>query len=318
MSETTFAPGNHKAVHARFQAYRLGLLNAATTQELREHLRACASCLAAFEPFGELSSEEEERPGHVPLALLVLDDGRLAALPGAERALIEEHVTRCERCAGSRAFAARMRAAGPPRQSRSRLRWRLGFGAAAGAAVVAALALGVLRDRPTGRIRGDESPPPGRRTASASPSPPEAPSARTFHQIAPPPNPARPSVPIVQLGGTVRSGGGQVVRVPVGTAKLSLRVPPLLGVGPTARVRIDVTGPGGAALGHAALAHRALFGEHAPPAIEARAPEGSALRPGPYAVHVMSDEPDPALPGAFEQAEYGFRLELGPDPGATP
>lgn len=89
-----------------------------------------------------------------------------------------------------------------------------------------------------------------------------------------------------------------VVDIPAGSTLLPIRVPPLLGVGPDARVRIRVEGPGGADFGRVELANRQLFGTAAAPAIEARAPDGP-LPGGRYRVTVA---------GGGESATYGFAL----------
>ena len=104
-----------------------------------------------------------------------------------------------------------------------------------------------------------------------------------------------------------RGGLAPIVRVPRGATLLPIRVPPLLGVGPDARIRIRIDGPGGVSYGHAELAHRMLFGEAAPPALEAHAAVGP-LPAGHYRVAVVSDVPDPHAPGSFEGAEYDFEL----------
>jgi len=294
----------HAAIRARFPAYRTGLLDAASAQELRDHLRACAGCRTAFEPFAELASEEADgRLGHIPLALLAGWDAAAARLPGAERTLLEAHLSGCTACTEGVEFSRRMRAV--PR----RVGWgrRLGFAAGGAAALVATL-LVMMRDTPMRRAFDREAP-PAQVQAPAAPGP----------AVAPPSTPTRPQrrAAIVQLGNATRGGAPQVVRVPAGTTALPLRVPPLLGVGPAARIRIDVRGPGGAAFGHASLEHRALFGEAPPPAIEARAPDGEPLIAGHYDVSAVSDAPDPALPGSFEHADYGFELQLLVDP-STP
>ena len=65
---------------ARITAYRLGLLEPEETLEVREHLRACDTCREAFEPFRDLSEEEERRPGHLPIALLTRWDAFARAM----------------------------------------------------------------------------------------------------------------------------------------------------------------------------------------------------------------------------------------------
>jgi hypothetical protein len=92
----------------------------------------------------------------------------------------------------------------------------------------------------------------------------------------------------------------------------------LLGVRPEARIRIDVTGPGGGAYGHAEIEHRRLFGEAAPPAVNAVAPDGEALPAGHYDVSAVSDAADPDVPGQLERADYGFDLEWLAAPPAAP
>ena len=60
----------HASVRNRIPAYRHGLLEIEGAQEVRAHLRDCAECRAAFEPFREHTEDEENRPGHVPIALI--------------------------------------------------------------------------------------------------------------------------------------------------------------------------------------------------------------------------------------------------------
>jgi len=295
----------HETIRARFPAYRIGLLDAASTQEVRAHLRACADCGAAFAPFAELSSEEEDgRLGHVPLALLARWDLAAAGLPPAERALLEAHLSGCVPCTEGMEFSRRMRATA----RRTRWRGRLGLAAGGAAALVATL-LVMMRDT---SMRREAAPDGSPSVHAQAPTTPEG-------AVAPPSATSRPQLraAIVQLGNVTRGGAGQIVRVPAGTTHLPLRVPPLLGVGPTARIRIDVRGPGGAAFGHANLDHRSLFGETPPPALEASAPDGGALPAGHYDVSAVSDAPDPAAPGGFEHADYGFDLEVRVEP-ATP
>jgi hypothetical protein len=303
--ETHDFADDHAAVRAGFPAYRLGLLDAERAQALRVHVRDCAACRAAFEPFAETTSEEEDRPGHVALAILARWDRALAALPPAECELLEAHVAACKRCADSRAFARSLPA---PAARPGRAPWRLRVSLGAGAAIAAVLAIVVLRGTRANRP-GAESPSPGARPVT-TPAPTRSGGEPTSTR------PATTAAPVT-LGKARRSGAGQVVVVTPGTTALPLRVPPLLGVGPAARIEITVTGPGGTVLGRADLPHRALFGENAPPALEARAAQGSTLTAGPYDVRVVSDAPDPANPGAFEQADYGFLLEVGPESSST-
>jgi hypothetical protein len=133
--------------------------------------------------------------------------------------------------------------------------------------------------------------------------------APQVEQAAPAPLPAPVRAQVVALAGPTRGGPGQRVRIPRGASVLPIRVPPLLGVGPDARVRIHAFGPGGVSFGHAELAHGALFGEAAPPALDAQAPDGP-LPAGHYRVVVVSDVPNPHVPGSFEGAEYGFEVGL--------
>ena len=284
-------PNAHAAARASFAAYRLGLLDAERAQALREHLRGCDSCRAAFEPFLERTSDEEDRRGHVPLALLARSGAATAALSPGERELIDEHVRSCDRCADTRAFALGLYDVRPA----ARRPWRWRFALGTGAAIAAVLALVLVRD-----------------TVPPRPAPPTSTAPATPPAVAPPAvarGPVR-TAPVVTLG-TTRAAGGQVVRVASGTIALPLRVPPLLGVGPEARIRISVTGPHGLDAGSVELPHRALFGEDASPALEARAPSGTELPAGKYGVQEVSDLPDPATPGGFVQAEYGFTLEIG-------
>jgi len=280
----------HASVRRRIPAYRHGLLEPEGAQEVRAHLRDCADCRAAFEPFREHTEDEETRPGHVPISLISRWDVLAPRLADAERALIEGHFEACERCRTSREFGRTLRAARRPERTRTRRGW-MGFGTAAIAAIAAAVAIVVLRDKPA----------------------PDIAPAPHVEQAAPKTSPSAATAPVragtVALASPSRGGSTQAVRVPRGATVLPIRVPPLLGVGPDARITIRVDGPGGVPFGQAELAHRALFGDAAPAALEAQAPEGP-LPPGRYRVFVVSDVPDPQVPGTFEGAEYGFELGL--------
>jgi len=276
----------HASVLKRIPAYRQGLLEAEGTQEVRAHLRECADCRATFEPFRDSTEDEETRPGHVPIALISRWDVFAPRLADAERALLEGHFAACERCRTSREFGRSLRAARRPERPRSRPGW-FGFGTAAIAALTVVAAIAVLRERPAPRT-----------------AVPVEPSARkTSPDVAPAPVRAD----ILALASPSRGGLAPIVRVPRGASILPIRVPALLGVGPDARVRIRIDGPGGLSFGHSELAHKDLFGEAAPPALEAHAAEGP-LPTGHYRVVVVSDVRDPHAPGSFEGAEYDFEL----------
>ena len=263
-------------VLARIPAYRLGLLEPPSALEVREHLRGCAPCMNAFEPFTEISAEEETRFGHVPIALLVRWDLVASLLSHDERICLEAHLASCERCSESRAFAREIRALADVRPAPARRPW-LGFGTAAMAAVLAVAVVFALRDRPAPQ--------------TSIPAPVATPAPSTVAA------PLR--APIVTLGGVVRNGGPLVERVPRGATLLPIRVPPLLGVGPDARIHIRVDGPGGAEFGKTEVAHRRLFGPDAAPALEATAPEGP-LPEGHYKVTVE---------GGGESVTYDFDLK---------
>jgi hypothetical protein len=276
----------HASVRNRIPAYRHGLLDAGGAQEVRAHLRDCVDCRAEFEPFLDRTEDEEMRAGHVPIALISRWDVFAPRLAEAERALLEGHFETCERCRTSREFGRALRAGERSDQPRPRKGW-MGFGAAVIAAITAAVAVVVLRDQPA---------------AHNVPAPPvEQPARKTS------PTPVRART--VALASPMRGGEEAVVRVPRGATVLPLRVPPLLGVGPDALIRIRAFGPGGIPFGHAQLAHRALFGDSADPALDAQAPHGP-LPPGHYRVVVVSDVPDPQVPGSYEGAEYDFDLGL--------
>jgi len=276
----------HAGVLKRIPAYRHGLLEPEGAQEVRAHLRECDGCRAAFEPFRDMTEEEETRPGHVPIALISRWDVFEPRLADSERALLEGHFEACERCRASREFGRTLRAARRPERPRSRPGW-LGFGTAAIAALTVALAIVVLREKPAPRsaIPGEHA----ARTTSAGVAP----------------APVRAGT--LALASPSRGDAAPIVQVPRGATILPIRVPPLLGIGPDARIRIRAFGPSGVSFGHAEFAHRALFGEAAPPALDARAPAGP-LPPGHYRVVVVSDVPNPQVPGSFEGAEYGFDL----------
>jgi len=276
----------HAGVLKRIPAYRHGLLEPAGAQEVRAHLRECADCRAAFEPFRELSEDEETRPGHVPIALISRWDVLEPRLADSERALLEGHFQACERCRASREFGRTLRAARRPERPRSRPGW-WGFGTGAIAALMVIAAIVVLRE------------PPAPRRAI----PQEQAARKTAPGVAPAPMRAG----TLALASPSRGDSAPIVRVPLGATILPIRVPPLLGIGPDARIRIRAFGPGGVSFGHAELAHRALFGEAAAPALDAHAPEGP-LPAGHYRVVVVSDVPNPQVPGSFEGAEYGFDL----------
>ena len=280
----------HASVRSRIPAYRHGLLDAEGAQEVRAHLRECADCRAAFEPFLDRTEDEETRPGHVPIALISRWDVFAPRLADAERALLEGHFEACERCRTSREFGRALREGQRPDRPRARKGW-MGFGGAAIAAVAAAVVVMALRERPARRI----APAPPMEQSTRKPLPAVAPA------------PVRAA--IVALASPTRGGTEPIVRVPRGATVLPIRVPPLLGVGPDALIRIRAFGPSGVPFGHAELAHRALFGDAAEPALDARAPHGP-LPPGHYRVVVVSDVPDPQVPGSFEGAEYGFDLGL--------
>jgi hypothetical protein len=276
----------HASVLKRIPAYRHGLLEAEGAQEVRVHLRECADCRATFEPFRDPTEDEETRPGHVPIALISRWDVFEPRLADAERALLEGHFQACERCRTSREFGRTLRAARRPERPRSRPGW-LGFGTAAIAALTVVLAIVLLREKP----------------APPTAIPQEQAARKTSAGIAPAPVRAA----VLALASPSRGDSAPIVRVPVGATILPIRVPPLLGIGPDARIRIRVEGPGGVSFGDAELAHRALFGEAAPPALDVHAPEGP-LPPGHYRVVIVSDVPNPQVPGSFEGAEYEFDL----------
>lgn len=277
----------HAGVLKRIPAYRHGLLEAEGAQEVRAHLRECDDCRAAFEPFVDPTEDEDTRPGHVPIALISRWDVFAPRLAEAERALLEGHFEACERCRTSREFGRSLRAARRPDQGRSRRGW-MGFGAAAMAALAAVVTIVVLREKAGPRV---------------------VPAPAVEQQAPPSVAPAPVRAQVVALEGTSRGGAGQLVRIPRGATVLPIRVPPLLGVGPDARIRIRAFGPSGASFGHAELAHNALFGDAAPVALDAQAPDGP-LPAGRYRVVVVSDVPNPHVPGSFEGAEYGFEVGL--------
>jgi len=255
--------------------------------EVREHLRACDPCRDAFEPFRELSDEEGRRPGHLPIALITRWDTFAPLMTEDERTCLEEHFASCPRCREGRAFA-RLIPDMPSRDAAPTRRAWLGIGTGL-AAVLAAAAIVVLRGHSPS-------------TLASKPAPVTTPVAM------PKVEPAILKAPTLSLSGIDRGSSTEVVvRVPKGSTVLPIRVPPLLGVRPDARIRIRVEGPGGVDYGRAELAHRKLFGTGQTPSLEAQAPSGP-LKEGEYRVHVTSNVANPQAPGGFEGAEYGFDL----------
>ena len=273
---------------ARIPAYRLGLLEPDEAVDVREHLRACGACRDAFEPFREPSDEEERRPGHLPIALITRWDAFAPLMAEDERTCLEEHFASCPRCREGRAFARLLPDLRTRQAASERRRW-LGFGTAI-AAVLAAAAIVVLRGQTPSTLSSKPAP--------AVPAPVVIPNVEVPVLKA----------PTLSLAGIERGRTTErVVRVPKGSIVLPIRVPPLLGVGPDARIRIRVEGPGGVDYGRAELVHRNLFGTSAAPSLDAQAPSGP-LKEGEYRVHVTSNVANPQAPGGFEGAEYGFDL----------
>jgi hypothetical protein len=270
---------------ARIPAYRLGLLEPSEALDVREHLRTCDDCRDAFEPFRTLTDEEERRPGHLPIALITRWDAFAPLLSEDERDCLEEHFASCPRCNEGRAFARLIPEMPRLEAAPARRAW-LGFGTGLAAVLVVVAILMLRQPSPTPLVR--------------SPAP----------VAAPVPLPTVGMVlraPLLTLAGIDRGGAGMVVRVPKGATILPIRVPPLLGVGPDARVEIRVEGPGGVEFGRTQLAHKRLFGTSTTPSLDAQAPSGP-LPEGAYHVLVTSDVPNPQAPRGFEGAEYGFDL----------
>jgi hypothetical protein len=292
-------------MRALIPAYRLGLLDAEEALVLRAHLRACATCRDAFEPYTELTDDEVEHLGHLSLGLLSRWDHVMECAPEPLRRLLEAHVADCARCREARDFSRSMRASRRPRARRKA--W-LGFGTAAIAAIVAAVVVVTLRT-PEKRPVKDPEPTALGTTSDPDPATPGTIGAR----VARDPGLSRVVRPrgvrarTLTIASTERSGAGRIVEVPAGADILPIRVPPLLGVGPDARIKIRVDGPGGVPFGRAEVRHRTLFGSTGAPTLEARAPDGP-LPAGHYRVEVVSDSPDSLLPGGFERADYEFDL----------
>jgi hypothetical protein len=273
---------------ARIPAYRLGLLEPSEALAVREHLRTCEECRETFEPFRALSDEEERRPGHLPIALITRWEQFAPLLSNDERECLEEHFASCPRCTEGRAFARLIPEMPRLEAAPARRAW-LGFGTGLAAVLVAAAILVLRQPSPTPLVK--------------SPAP----------AAAPVPLPTVGMVlraPLLTLAGIDRGGAGLVVRVPKGATVLPIRVPPLLGVGPDARIRVRVEGPGGVEFGRTELAHKKLFGTSTTPSLEAQAP-GGPLPEGMYHVLVTSNVPNPQAPRGFEGAEYRFDLRTG-------
>jgi DNA-directed RNA polymerase specialized sigma24 family protein len=271
---------------ARIPAYRLGLLEASEALDVREHLRSCEECRQAFEPLVALSDEEEKRPGHLPIALITRWDTFAPLLTEDERACLEEHFESCPRCKEGRAFARLIPDMPELRSAPARRAW-LGFGTG-----------------PRGGARG-------RRDLRVAPTP--ADSARDPCAFAGRDDgsasdrrdgPAR-AAPHAR-GRRSRRSGHRGPRAE-GHDRPSHPRAAALGVGPDARIRIRVEGPGGVEFGHAEFAHKRLFGTSETPSLDAQAASGP-LPEGVYRVLVTSDVPNRQAPRGFEGAEYGFDL----------
>lgn len=90
-------PTDHRWVHRRLAAFRLGLLTDAEAARVREHLESCEGCREfATDDGGEEAATAAD--GHIPATLIARWDRAGRELSGLERELVRRHLERCAEC----------------------------------------------------------------------------------------------------------------------------------------------------------------------------------------------------------------------------
>lgn len=93
----------HRWAKMRFAARRAGLLNDSEEQRIAEHLASCGQCSAAWRADSdgaEVGDTQAQAPadGHIPAGVLATWPRSSEQMKGLERALVREHLERCENC----------------------------------------------------------------------------------------------------------------------------------------------------------------------------------------------------------------------------